>query len=71
MKPVPPSRLLLCTEVPLFISGHCVDVLKAGPGPLLSWCLTSTETIRLIRDGRMEVGEERDYMPIATLPPPE
>ena len=25
---------------------------------LLSWCFTSTETIRLIRDGRMEVGEE-------------
>ena len=25
---------------------------------LLSWCFTSTETIRLIRDGQMEVGEE-------------
>ena len=36
----------------------------------------STETIRLIRDGEtgeggMEVGEEGDYIPIATLPPPE
>ena len=32
---------------------------------------TSTETIRLIRDGRMEVGEERNYILIATLSPPE
>ena len=40
----------------------------------------STETIRLIRDGEkggwgwgggMEVGEEGDYIPIATLSPPE
>ena len=37
----------------------------------------STEAIRLIRDrekgeeGGMEVGEEGDYIPIATLPPPE
>ena len=36
----------------------------------------STETIRLIRDGEkgeggMEVGGEGDYIPIATLPPPE
>ena len=38
----------------------------------LTWCLTSTETIRLIRDGEkgeggMEVGGEGDYIPIATL----
>ena len=26
-----------------------------------SWCLTSTENTRLIRDGEMEVGEEGDY----------
>ena len=26
------------------------------------WCFKSTETIRLIRDGRMEVGEEGDYI---------
>ena len=37
-----------------------------------TWCLTSTETIRLIRDGKkgegsMEVVEEGDYTPIATL----
>ena len=32
---------------------------------LLSRRFTSTETIRLIRDGRMEVGKEGDYMPIA------
>ena len=39
---------------------------------LLSWYFTSKETIRLIRDGRMEVGEEGDYfVPIATLSPPE
>ena len=25
---------------------------------LFSWCFTSTETTMLIRDGRMEVGEE-------------
>ena len=39
----------------------------------------STETIRLIRDGEkgggggggMEVGGEGDYIPIATLSPPE
>ena len=43
----------------------------------LTWCLTSTETARLIRDGEMgrggvvEVGEEGDYIPIATLSPPE
>ena len=38
--------------------------------------LTSTETIRLIRDGEkgeggMEVGEEGDYIPITTPSPPE
>ena len=41
-----------------------------------TWCLTSTETIRLIRDGDeggggMEVGEEGCYINIATLSPPE
>ena len=44
---------------------------------LSKWCLTSTETVRLIRDGEkgggggMEEGEEGEYMPIATLSPPE
>ena len=39
--------------------------------------LKSTETMRLIRDGEkegegvMEVGEEGDFIPIATLSPPE
>ena len=38
--------------------------------------LKSTEASRLIRDGEkggggMEVGEEGDYIPIATLSPPE
>ena len=39
--------------------------------------MTSTETIRLIRDGGqgeeggVEVGEEGEYKPIATLSPPE
>ena len=37
--------------------------------------LTSTETIRLIRDGErgggMEVGEKGDYIPVATLSPSE
>ena len=43
---------------------------------IVIWCLTSTETIRLIRDGEkgeggMEVGEVGDYIPIATLSPLE
>ena len=39
--------------------------------------ITSTETVRLIRDGEkgeegvMEVGGEGDYIPIAALSPPE
>ena len=36
--------------------------------------LNVPETTRLIRDGRkggMEVGDEGDYIPIATLSPPE
>ena len=42
-----------------------------------TWCLTSAETVRLIRDGEkgggggMEMGGEGDYIPIATLSPPE
>ena len=47
---------------------------SAGTGSgFLSWCSTSTETIRLIRDGEggMEVGEEGDCIPVATLSPPE
>ena len=42
-----------------------------------TWCLTSSETIRLIRDGEKggkgvcRWGEEGDYIPIATLSPPE
>ena len=36
----------------------------------------STETVRLIRDGEkgeggMDVGKEGDYIPIATLSPPD
>ena len=35
----------------------------------------STETVRFIRDGEkgggMEVGGEGDYIPVATLSPPE
>ena len=41
-----------------------------------TWCLTSTETTRLIKDWEkgergMEVGEDGDYIPIATPSPPE
>ena len=39
-----------------------------------TWCLKPTETIRLIRDGGdggMEVGGVGDYIPVATLLPPE
>ena len=43
-----------------------------------AWCLTPTETVRLIRDGEkvggesMERGgEEGDYIPLATLSPPK
>ena len=50
---------------------RCISVSKS------TRCLTSTETVRLIRDGEkvgeggMEVGGEGDYIPIATLSPPE
>ena len=51
-------------ELPIF-TNYCL---------LLSLCFMSTLCIvlfvvstRLIRDGRMEVGEEGDYIPIATL----
>ena len=42
-----------------------------------TWCLTSTETVRLIRHGEKGWGEgvwrggEGDYTPIAALSPPE
>ena len=45
-----------------------------------TWCLTSTGTVRLIRDGEKggggaegctEVGGEGEYIPFATLSPPE
>ena len=37
----------------------------------LPLCFTSTETVRLIRDGRMEVGEGSDpAAPNQVLPPP-
>ena len=42
-----------------------------------TWCLTSTETMRLIRDGEKGGGRgyggggEGDYIPAATLSPPE
>ena len=42
---------------------------------LLSWCFTATENIRLRKTygllGTGEGGEEGDYIPIATLSPPE
>ena len=44
---------------------------------MVQCCFTPTETIRLVRDrekvgeGGVEVGEEGDYIPIATLSPPE
>ena len=47
---------------------------SAGTGSgFLSWCSTSTETIGLMGGGGggMEVGEEGDCIPIATLSPPE
>ena len=42
---------------------------------MYTWCLTSTKTIRLIKDGEkgggfMEVGGEGDYIRITTLSPP-
>ena len=59
----------------------CARVWTGGGGVRsrggnLTWCLTSTETTRLTIDGQkggrgMEVGEEGDYIPIATLSPPE
>ena len=53
-----------CTEVPWW------GLSKRG-------ALTSTETVRVIRDGEkggwgdIEVGEQGDYIPIATLSQPE
>ena len=38
---------------------------------MVQCCFTSTETIRLIRDGEKGGKRERDYIPIATLSPPE
>ena len=56
-----------------------VDILGTNGDQCLSMvqcCFTSTETIRLIRDGEkewgeggMEVGGEGDYISIATLSP--
>ena len=45
-------------------------------GSNVTWRFTSTETVRLIRDGEkgeggMEVREEGNYIPISTLSPPE
>ena len=37
----------------------------------LSWYFAVTETIRLIRDGRMEVGKEGDSVHTPILSPPE
>ena len=43
-------------------------------GKSVNMCSTFTETIRLLRDGEnggMEVEEEGDHIPIATLSPPD
>ena len=50
--------------------------LKHLPEVKETWCLMSTETMRVIRDGEkggkgVWWGEEGDYIPIATLSPPE
>ena len=39
----------------------------ACPLLLPSWCFTPTETIRLIRDGQMDVGEEGDFSQYLSL----
>ena len=71
-----------------YLAGVAVSVVSlTRPAMLIScnwrvrlskhWGLTSTETVRLIRDGEkggggvMEEGGEGDYIPIATLSPPE
>ena len=69
------------TETPWEVTCHKMncDSATLHQVPVLSklWCLTSTETIRLIRDGEnvgeggMEVGEVGEYISIATLSPPE
>ena len=53
-------------------------VFKFSKYVSLTWCIRSTETVRVIRDGEkggsgggMEVGEGGDYIPIAILSPPE
>ena len=64
----------------MHVSFHRRWIVIVQPNSKQTWCLTSTETTRLIRDGEkgggggkgdMEVGEEGDYIPIATLSPPE
>ena len=63
-----------------FICQACCNILmvafKQSYWRKKTWCLTSTETIRLIRDGDkgeegIGDGEEGDYIPIAMLSPPE
>ena len=62
---------------PFFYPGRtCLVFSLRGCLGAKTWCLTSTETMRLIRDeekgGRgYGVGEEGDCIPIATLSPPE
>ena len=81
-----PALDLFCAN--FFARGQLTSLLLISPGICFNlclwllmlvkytWYLTSTETIRLIRDGGMgrrgmEVGEEGEYIPIATLSPPE
>ena len=38
-----------------------------GPVSKETWCLTATDTLRLVRDGEKSDEGEGDYIPIATL----
>ena len=68
----PPSVLANTIEaivrLQLFVTGLPFPPSLPRPRPVLegTWCLTSTETTRLVRDGEkreggMEVGEEGNY----------
>ena len=71
------KKTVLHVKAPLSSKRGSANLARLRRHLLYTWCLTSTETIRLIRDGEkggdgMEVGGEGDYyIPIATLSPPE
>ena len=66
-------KMLSSTVQSEFICLFFVFRKQLGSLLKLAWCLTSTETTRLIRDGEkggeggMEEGEEGDYIPLSLI----